>query len=170
MIVMVTGLPGSGKSTLAGFLSVRLDLPMLSKDAVKEAVHESIATADPGAVSRASAEVIWRLLPGFPAGAVVDMWFDPIRDAGVGVDGLRRAGCLDDTVEVMCSCPGAVAADRYRRRARSHAHRGPDHETLDRIRRSAPLMVPLGAGPALLVDSTKPFDIDSIVRWLNSHS
>lgn len=170
MIVMVTGLPGSGKSTLAGLLSVRLSLPMLSKDVVKEAVHESLATADRGAVSRTSAEVIWRLLPDCPAGAVVDMWFDPVRDAGVAVDGLRRAGCLGKTVEVMCSCPGAVAAGRYQVRARSNVHHGPDEETLDRIRRSAPLMVPLGAGPALAVDSTKPFDVDGIVRWLDSHS
>lgn len=165
-IILVTGVPASGKSTLSRLLADTLQLPILSKDVVKEALHDSLGTADPVAVSQASAEVIWRLLPHFPAGAIVDMWLDPVRDAGVAADGLRRAGTSTDAVEIQCRCPGDVAVDRYRHRPRSPAHRGPDPQTLARIQDSAGRISPTGIGPFLAVDSTKPFVIPPIVAWI----
>ena len=165
-IVLVTGIPASGKSTLSRLLSDALLLPVLSKDVVKEALHDSLGTTDPVAVSKASAEVIWRLLPHFPAGAIVDMWLDPVRDAGVAVDGLRRGGIISGAVEIQCRCPGDVAVERYRRRSRSPAHRGPDPQTLTRIRDAAERMNPAGIGPFLAVDATSPFVIPAIVAWI----
>jgi len=165
-IILVTGVPASGKSTLSRLLADALQLPVLSKDVVKEVLHDSLDPTDPVNISRASAEVIWCLLPSFPRGAIVDMWLDPVRDAGVAADGLRRAVATTRAVEIQCRCPGEVAVERYRGRLRSAAHRPPDTETLARIQEAADAMAPTGVGPHLAVDSTKPFAITDILAWI----
>ena len=43
-LIMVNGLPGSGKTTLATQLADRLRVPLVSKDAVKEALLEVVPT------------------------------------------------------------------------------------------------------------------------------
>ena len=40
--IIVTGIPASGKSTLAEELGKRLELPVFSKDAVKERLYDTI--------------------------------------------------------------------------------------------------------------------------------
>ncbi len=44
--VVVAGLPGSGKTTLARALAVELDLPLISKDTIKEALFDALGTGD----------------------------------------------------------------------------------------------------------------------------
>ena len=166
----MTGVPASGKSTLSRLLADALQLPVLAKDVVKEALHDSLETTDPVAVSKASAEVIWHLLPSFPGGVIVDMWLDPVRDAGVAADGLSRAGAMARAIEIGCRCPGEVAVERYRGRLRSLAHRPPDSQTLARIQEASDQMRPTGIGPYLAVDSTKPFAITDIVAWVRRPS
>ena len=139
---------------------------MLYEDVVKEALHGRLATIDSAALSHASAEVIWRLLPSFPVGAIVDLWLDPVRDAGAAADGLRRAETTARAVEIQCRCPGEVAVERYRGRLRSATHRPPDAETLARIQEAADTLGPTGVGPHLTVDSTMPSAIADITAWI----
>lgn len=40
--ILVTGIPASGKSTLADFLSERMNLPVFSKDQIKELMYDWI--------------------------------------------------------------------------------------------------------------------------------
>lgn len=40
MVLVITGAPGSGKSTLATRLAAELELPLVAKDDVKEALFE----------------------------------------------------------------------------------------------------------------------------------
>lgn len=42
LFVLVAGWPGSGKSTLAAALATRLDLPLLAKDEIKEALMDAL--------------------------------------------------------------------------------------------------------------------------------
>ncbi|MFF3518993.1 AAA family ATPase [Streptomyces sp. NPDC002573] len=51
-IVIVTGAPGAGKSTLALPLSEALGFPLLSKDHIKETLHDSLDTPADLASSR----------------------------------------------------------------------------------------------------------------------
>lgn len=45
-IIIVTGLPGSGKTTLSKKLSKKLSLPVISKDAMKEMLFDSLGWED----------------------------------------------------------------------------------------------------------------------------
>lgn len=40
--ILVTGIPAAGKSTMAAFLGERLDLPVLSKDRIKELLYDTV--------------------------------------------------------------------------------------------------------------------------------
>ena len=40
--ILITGIPASGKTTTARFLGERLNLPVISKDAVKEHLYDTV--------------------------------------------------------------------------------------------------------------------------------
>lgn len=163
--ILVTGLPASGKTTLARALSHALGMPLLSKDVVKESLFGTLSGLDRTEVSRAANDLVWSLLPDCPAGALVEIWLDPRRDAGLAAHGLSRAGARPP-LEIMCVCPGDVAAQRYAARVRQPPHLPPDEATLQRIRDAAPLMRPLGLGPALPVDTTRAVDLHRVTAWI----
>ena len=170
LVVLVTGVPASGKSSLARPLSEALELPLLSKDVVKEALFDVLGISDREWALRlgaASAEVLWALLPECPRGAVVDIWIDPRRDVEMARAGLARAAAAR-IMEVLCECPGEVAVSRYAERVRHPGHQPPDESILGRIRESAPLIEPLGLGPALRVDTTGPVDVEAVLSWLRA--
>lgn len=71
MVVLVNGLPAAGKSSLAPGVAEALDLPLLSKDVIKEA-HADVLGADPPAgltqrqwnrqLGVAASRTMWELL------------------------------------------------------------------------------------------------------------
>jgi glucokinase len=171
MLVLVTGVPGAGKSTLAAQLAVALAAPLLSRDAVKESLFDSLGVRDRAwalSLGRASARVIWSLVASGAPAAVVDIWLDPLRgDHDDARDGLAAAG-ITGALEVLCRCPGEVAAQRYAARHRHPGHLGADESTLQRIREAAAAMTPLGVGPSIEVDTTAPVDVAALAQQLRS--
>jgi predicted kinase len=158
---------GAGKTTLARGLSRQLDLPLLSLDLVKDALYPELPDVDRADLRRATGAVIWDLLADAPGGAVVDIWLEPRRDAGVLAAGLARAG-VTTVVELLCQVPPAVAVSRYASRVRTAVHLPADQETLARIRNAAEIIALHELGPGRLVDTTRPVDIARLAVWVRT--
>ena len=166
-VIVVTGLPGSGKTTLARQLSASLGLPLLSLDSVKEALVDHVDCDDRFAIRAAARNVIARIVPDCPRGCLIDIWVNPVRDHGDVRDallGLDAAWFL----EVVCTVPVELAIERYADRPRHQAHLPADQGTIDRIREAAPVIGPLGLGPARAVDTSQEVDLEALVGWLRS--
>lgn len=155
--VIVSGLPASGKSTPATGLGALLRWPVLDKDAILEALYDSLGVGDHmwrGRLSRAADDVLFTVAAAAPH-AVLDNWWHH----DTAPDRLRR---LDGRpVEVFCACDPEPAARRFQARTRHPGHLDPRHtpeEVAARVaavRANYPGPLRLG-GPLLTVDTSRP--------------
>ena len=160
--MVVSGAPGAGKSTLAAPLAMRLGLPLIGKDHIKETLHDHIpAGAERATWSKilgaASMELIWTLASHTPA-AVLEANFQPRNDYQRG----KLAALHGPLVEVYCRCPPALAAERY---AGRHAGRHPTHVSGEvTFEALAEFDRPLALGPVIEVDTTTPVDVEALAQ------
>ncbi|MFG2723981.1 AAA family ATPase [Streptomyces canus] len=154
-IVLVTGAHGVGKSTLAVPLAEELRFPLPAKDHIKETLHDSLdAPADLASSRRlgaAAMRLLWALAARCPE-AVLEANFLPRHpETRPHLDSLAAT-----VVEVHCACPPEEAARRYAERAATthpvHVVRELSPEVLAQYDR------PLGYGPVITVDTTRPTD------------
>ena len=171
VVVLVTGVPGAGKTTVARALSVKLNLPLLSMDAIKESLFDTLGVGDRAwglQLRQAALEVIWSVLPDCPAGAIVDVWLHQTWNPDDAASVLARTDVV--VLEVLCDVPGELAAARYAARKRHPGHLPPDQATLSRIVAAAPLMKPLGLGPSLRLDTSRPVNVAQLTDWVRRQS
>ena len=144
-------------------LAEHLDLPLLSHDAVKEALGDSLGLGDEAWSDRlgdAAAEVLFQLTRSYP-GLVVEGWWR--RE--------RRDRAIDEFagwVQVFCRCEPALAEERARTRLAAGRH--PIHRDvinpgmLDGAAANAASVVPLElAGHLIEVDTNGSLDSSSLV-------
>ena len=173
IVCLVNGMPGAGKSTLATRLAAELGLPLLRKDAVKEAFADALAGAEDltdrtrqRTTGVGAMEAMWALLAESPCGAIVEMWAPPSRDRTFVEAGLRRAG-LDPALvsEVFCDVPVSVARQRYAVREtsgqRHTVHRAVSEQEWAWVAEHG---IPLGLGPTLRVDTSRPVSDREVAR------
>lgn len=171
LLVLVNGLPGAGKTTLARPLAQALRAPLLSKDAVKEAIAGRLGTT-PGiepatfnkVLSGVAMDVVWTILADLGGRAVIDAnLLSSVRP--FAVDGLKRAGFdPDEIVEVWCSVPPSVARARFEERAAlRHPIHGPQVGLDDLWSQWIEQARPLGLGRVVIVDTTAPVDVAALV-------
>ena len=157
--VVVSGLPGAGKTTLGRPLAAALDVPLLAKDTVKEALFDGLGTGDRAWSQRlgaASMEIVFALAAEAPRAVLESFWRRP-----QALERLRGLG--HPLLEVHCACPAEVATARYHGRVR---HPGHDGVGDDEIAGWAAEAGPLGLGPVLEVDTTGPVDVDAVAGWV----
>jgi predicted kinase len=163
MFVMVSGPPGAGKSTLARPIAAELELPLIAKDAIKEALMDVLgypATVEQSrTLGRAAVMAMLNIATGSPAGAVLDSTFFQYAFP-------QLRSLPGPLVEVHCSCPREVARARYSARSPTRhaghldADRQPDELWNEQNTR------PTGIAPSIVVDTTAPVDLPAVVRQL----
>ncbi len=164
-LILVTGQPGAGKSTLARQLAVELRLPLLAKDTIKESLAEALAT-DPVSITEsrdlgdAAFEVVFGLLAeGFPA--IAEASWSPS-------DARPRLLALPHLlVELHCSCPPAVARQRYVDRAptRHWVHRDADRFDDEHLW-SGTRAIGLDGAVVFDINTERPVDTDELLGRL----
>ncbi|GGB19596.1 hypothetical protein GCM10011492_06810 [Flexivirga endophytica] len=179
MALLVNGIPGSGKSTLAPRLAAELDLPLFSKDMVKETIFQHAAPETRSALQgtgghgsplgAGASELLWQLLAASPVGGVVENIWWPDDHQRV-IDGLVRAGFEPRFVpHVWCDLPIETARRRHEDRVRAgqrHPVHGADasvQQDLDWawIDRNASAF---DFGQRIDVDTSRPVDARTVTR------
>jgi predicted kinase len=157
-LVYVSGAPGAGKTTLAGPLAAALGYALLTKDTIKETLHDALGAPEATrAWSRqlggASMELLWTLAARAPA-VLIEANFRPHSEYERG----RLLGLGGLPVEVHCACPIEVAAARYNARARHPVH------VVDTLPASATAEYDrsVGIGALVTVDTTVPVDVAAV--------
>jgi thymidylate kinase len=162
-LVVVSGLPASGKTTVGGLLSERLRLPLIDKDAILEALFDTLGSPNREArerLSRASDEVLFSLAASSTTSILVNWW-----NPETAPTRLRRI--TPSVVQVFCACPVEVAVKRFEARNRHPGHHDPRRSPpeveaqVHRVRETfrGPLRL---RGPLVRVDTTRTLDRDAL--------
>lgn len=171
--VVMSGLPGSGKTVLAHRLAAALDLPIIDKDDVLERLFASKGAGDAEwrrALSRESDSILRSEAAASNGAILVSFWRLPGMppDSGTPIDWL--ASLSDHIVNVHCSCPPEIAADRFRRRVRHPGHLDGErshHEILASLRLLVSLPLP-GINPQVTVDTSQAPSLGDLVREIRN--
>ena len=165
LLVVVSGLPASGKTTVGTVLSERLSLALIDKDAILEALFDSLGCADRNErqrLSRASDEVLFGLAAAADTAVLVNWW-----NHDSAPSRLQAAGAV--VVEVFCDCPVEVAATRFEARIRHPGHhdfrRSPEQlaEDIEHMRKWYRGPLGLNENP-VHIDTSRPLDADRVTR------
>ncbi|HLN15851.1 MAG TPA: AAA family ATPase [Acidimicrobiales bacterium] len=111
-LVLVGGSPGTGKTTLAGRLGSVLDAEVLSTDALRREVVGGEHRYSSAAKATVYRELLDRARTSLDAGRSVVLdatWGDAALRAGAGALATSSGA---DLIELLCTCPPAVAARR----------------------------------------------------------
>ena len=164
VFVLVAGPPGSGKSTLAAPLARDLSLPLLAKDAIKDALIEVLGAPatveDSRELGRASVMAMLTVARTSP-GAVLDSTFYPY-----SLPHLRALP--GQLIEIRCVCPRWVVEARYRARSSSRGRGHFDSERPAEELWNEHHLTPTGLGPLIEVDTTDQVDVAAVAARVRS--
>jgi predicted kinase len=164
VFVLVAGPPGSGKSTLARPLARELSLPLLAKDAIKDALIGSLgapATVEQSRELGRAAVMAMLTVASTSLGAVLDSTFYPY-----SLPYLRALP--GQLIEIRCVCPREVVEARYRARTGTRSggyfdSKRPVEELWNEHHLTA-----TGLGPLLEVDTTNVVDAAAVASRVRS--
>jgi len=165
IVTVVPLAPRCGGTTVARGLAVRLRLPLIAKDTIKEALASVLPPADVPAsqrLGRASVVVLLALAHASGGAQLESVWY---RSRALP----ELAALPGDVVEVFCRVDRETAFLRYR----SPRRRGPGHFDATRGRDELwndEVAVPVAGGwPVVDVDTTDPVDPDALLARLAAH-
>jgi predicted kinase len=167
LLVVVTGAPGAGKTTLARALSAELQLPLLAKDDVKEALFDALGAGGlkrSNELGAASFEVLFRVAARFLESGVSCIvegnfsWIEPFR-------ALPPAR----VVQLLCSVPAELAIERYGSRERHPGHVDDVRvgEVGARIEAGEWRVLDIG-GELIEVDTSSPVDLVGLAQRIRA--
>jgi predicted kinase len=120
LLIVVTGMPASGKTTLARALGDRLGLPVIEKDAIKEALYDSLGVGDVEWSQRLGTGSYSLIL--LVAGRLLDVGLSLVAEANFfrGSEPLFAGLPPHRLVQVHCEAPIEVVVERYTSRPPRH--------------------------------------------------
>lgn len=159
-VIVVNGVPGAGKTTLAAPLARALAVPLLAKDAIKEALFDAAGGMAPRRrVGVLASETQWTMAGFFDGSLLLESFYAADRDEPHVARGLSGLG-NPPGVEVWCETPLDLAFERYKSRPRHGAHA--DQSRLDEWWALAEAARPMTGLPVLRVRTDAPVDVESV--------
>lgn len=153
--VVVSGLAGAGKSTLAGPLAATLDIPLISKDGIKEALLDAVGSGDwewSKTLSRVADAAMIEIARDLPAAVLDNYWYPETAPQLLSPFRAR-------IVEVCCRVDPDVARARFASRRRHRGHSDADNPAAP----VDPTRFPLRTlGPVVEVDTTSDVDVKAV--------
>jgi predicted kinase len=179
-LILVSGAPATGKTTIANLLFMRLRIPIISKDVIKESLFETMGHSDrewSKKLGFSSIVLMFELVEGQLAAGnsvIAETNFYPDMD-GPRVEALR-ANADFTTIEVHCTADPDVVITRYRDRqdaGEQHPGHRLDDAELRKLRQALldNIYHPMGLdGELLTIDTTdlSQVDLDAVVESVRS--
>ncbi len=163
-LVLVNGLPGSGKTTLATALAAFLSVPLVSKDAIKEALAGAVPAVPASSLGAIAMETAWSLVAEVPGTVLLESWWFRQRDLHFVKAALDRCYAAV-VVELWCDVPPHIARRRFEARRRHAVHQDA-RRLADSWDEWAASAEPLGVGLTLRVPTVEPVAVPTLATDL----
>ncbi|GAB3599461.1 AAA family ATPase [Microbacterium tumbae] len=163
-LIVLNGMAGAGKTTLARPLGAELGVPLVSKDAIKEALGDAVDARLPTrAVGALAADALWRIAGMLSGTVLVESVWLAGRDEEWFRRGWESAGSPAG-VEVWCEAPLEVMRERFLTRPRHAVH--DDGDRIDEWEEAAMVARPMTGFEVIRVDTSFAVDVPALGEQL----
>jgi len=166
ILIVISGPSCSGKSTLAKEISAKFNLPLVTKDGIKETIFDNLGWSDrewSRKVGGTSSKLINYFLGSIMVSQqplIIESNFKPELDSTPIKDKVTKHSY--NTLQIMCQCDGQILFERFKKRSES-GERHPGHNDSKNYDEFKEMLLkgklePLDIGGETIIFDTTDFD------------